>query len=74
MCVSRAHLVAELAPVPRAGAAPPQFDGRGAQQAPDAAADRSVRGHRAVSRRLAAALSGCSAPPCLQSRAAPGVP
>lgn len=74
MCGSRAHLVAELASVPRTGAAPPQFDGRGAQQALDAAADRSVGGHRAVSRRLAAALSGCSAPPCRQSRAGPRVP
>ena len=53
VCVCDAHLVAQVLFVPRGAAPPPQFDGRGAQQVLDAAADRSaaasLRGHRAVS-------------------------
>lgn len=62
VCVRRAHPVRQVLFVPRRrrAAPPPQFDGRGAQQALDAAADRaaSLRAHRAVSCRLAASLSG----------------
>lgn len=49
-CV-RACLVAAVVLVPRVGAPPPQFDGRGAQQVLDAAPDRaaSLRRHRVVS-------------------------
>lgn len=55
-CV-RAHLAAQVLLVPR-GAAPPQFNGRGAQQVLDAAADRAapLRRHRAVSSRLTVSL------------------
>lgn len=47
----RAHLFAEVMFVPR-GSAPPELDGRGAQQVLDAAPDGSgsVRGHSSVSR------------------------
>lgn len=49
-CV-RACLVAAVVFVPRVGAPPPEFDGRGAQQVLDAAPDRaaSLRRHRVVS-------------------------
>lgn len=58
----RAHLFAEVVLVPR-GSAPPELNGRGAQQVLDAAADGSgsVGGHRAVSRRLAASLLAAAA-------------
>lgn len=54
-------------------APPPQFDGRGAQQVLDAAADcaASLRAHRAVSSRLAAVAVCLSHAVCGPHRAAP---